>query len=1040
MDIGYIQSRINRLGDNWDILVLKGFDTEIIKKVGADYILLDKHIYEDSKIDLKKIDSQKLLMSIITLGSGQKAVISIESWLNLASNMRNLGVIGRRFCILENNLLKRIENPTTEDIPDYESADFQSADYKDNLSCYYYSTCSHEDGKQYVEYFDSLLDSQEGIREELLIRPMDIQLEPADGETVANLPKLSLEDESIYRELENIYATGNISSLTFVVDKTEFIANKPVFEVFAKAVDVVGKELHLLCCDESESIIVRPELKEILKRVWGYDSFREINVYRNLYAGKDTMMVSQGEIIENVVRQAEAAQDNPRGMSNILLTAPTGSGKSILFQVPAIYLAEQHDLVTIVISPLVALMNDQVENLESKYEAVATLNSAKSAQQKEQILQNVQNGKVNILYLSPELLLSYSINMFIGTRKIGLLVIDEAHTVTTWGRDFRVDYWFLGDYLRSCQRHLKYKFPIFAVTATAVWDPSKKNDMVFETIRSLNMDPCIKYIGVVKRSNIVFDINTPTINANYQDAKMRLTQEIVHDSIDKRRKTIVYFPYRSSIWQFVKREDDDGYKLKIAQYHAALEPYQKVANANSFRSGEKPVICATKAYGMGIDVPDIKLVYHFSPTGNLSDYVQEIGRLARDPEITGIAKIDFTEKDFRFTRTLHGLSAIRHYQLRAVLKKLMELYHQKGEHRNMLITANDFEYIFPGKNVDYDQKLKSCLLLISNDMLNKYHFHSLIVRPKSLFTDMYLKIKEAQFDQFRTSYGKYIKQTDERNCVVVMNCEKLWMEKYVKVSFQSFKHDIYEGTVFTGFEVTPIYNLCISLNSENVVLAKRALESFFAQAEKILDMMAQTRQRMTVKEMKESLPATYNTEDAKESFVEAFKSLYVSFKDDDDESNEVYCNLYHINAAQDEAIQLMKQGYEAVKMLFMHTFENCIKDNESRFYCQEDNPVISLASLMNVLNIATYMKSGGSNPAIFVRINNPSKLDDIVRKGFYENNILTNIYDRYSYSERVFTYFFTTEMSDEMRWNFIEDYFLGASEEYLLSYTNHTIA
>ena len=84
--------------------------------------------------------------------------------------------------------------------------------------------------------------------------------------------------------------------------------------------------------------------------------------------------------------------------------------------------------------------------------------------------------------------------------------MDEAHTVTTWGRDFRVDYWFLGDYLRKTRRILHYPFPIFALTATAVWDPSGKNDMIFDTIRSLNMDPCIKYVGVVRRNNIVFEI------------------------------------------------------------------------------------------------------------------------------------------------------------------------------------------------------------------------------------------------------------------------------------------------------------------------------------------------------------------------------------------------------------------------------------------------------------------------------------------------------------------------------------------------------
>lgn len=712
---------------------MKGFPIEVIKEVAKDYRLLDSYIYDKNKIDLSKIDGSSLLMNIMTLDKTQKAIISFESWLNLTNNMRNINLLKRDFCVFENNLLKRVPNPTTESILDYESDEFQSIDHQEQLSCIYYSNCTHRDGIEYVEYFDCVLDDNDKIAKQELVNPLKISFDEIDAEAAEGMPKLSIEDDSIYDELERIYYKKATSSTAFVVDRVEFVENKELYFTLAGAAHACGLEIYLLHSDTKNNLTIRPELLQILKDIWGFSSFRNIKIYQNLFKGKDTIAISQGEIIENVICQAEKALLEKPGMNNILLTAPTGSGKSVLFQLPAIYLAQKYHSLTIVISPLVALMNDQVDNLELKYDGVATLNSAKTAQHKAKIIDGIQSGKINILYLSPELLLSYSISMFVGSRRIGLMVIDEAHTVTTWGRDFRVDYWFLGDYIRNCQRHIKYRFPIFAVTATAVWDPTKKNDMVFDTIRSLNMDPCIKYIGVVKRDNITFEISNPTITSNYEDYKMGLAKEVAHDSIDNSKKTIIYFPYRSSVWKFEKREEDVHYKDKIATYHAMLSPNQKEANANDFRKGIKPVICATKAYGMGIDVPDIIKVYHYSPTGNLSDYVQEIGRLARLPEITGIAKIDFTEKDFRFTRTLHGLSAIKTYQLKAVLKKLMEIYNLKGERRNMLITSNDFAYIFPGKDVDYDQKLKSCLLLISNDLLNKYHFHSLIVRPKSLF-------------------------------------------------------------------------------------------------------------------------------------------------------------------------------------------------------------------------------------------------------------------------------------------------------------------
>ncbi|EJX03578.1 ATP-dependent DNA helicase RecQ [gut metagenome] len=276
-----------------------------------------------------------------------------------------------------------------------------------------------------------------------------------------------------------------------------------------------------------------------------------------------------------VVQQAEHAFHGLKEeVNNILLTSPTGAGKSLLFQLSAIYLAEKYGLLTIVVSPLVALMNDQVEGLHG-YAGAAALNSNKTATEKEMILQGVQNGSINILYLAPELLLSYSITTFLGNRQLGLLVVDEAHTVTTWGRDFRVDYWFLGDYLRKSKRYLPNTFPIFALTATAVWDPTGHNDMVFDTIRSLNMDPCIKFIGVVRRENISFEIELSHISKNYEEERRKKTIQRIREALLQNRKTIVYFPFRRTVNSIVYSDDISDIQNRITSYHAALNPEEK---------------------------------------------------------------------------------------------------------------------------------------------------------------------------------------------------------------------------------------------------------------------------------------------------------------------------------------------------------------------------------------------------------------------------------------------------------------------------------
>jgi RecQ family ATP-dependent DNA helicase len=1029
----YILNQISRMNVDWDVIVLKGFPVNMMEEIGERYPLLDANIFEYGKIALPRINGTQLLIKMLM--TNEKSAISYESFLNMSNSMRDLKLLNKKLCIFENNLLHRIENPTTQDIPDFDAPDFLTTEYQDTEASLYYSFCSHIDGKQYVEYLGNALTNEEGLDYRKLVKPIPIEIEVADNNSAVTTPLLAIEDKSIYREMENCFYNGEISSNAYIVDHTEFKDNKELFYTLAVAAKMIGKDVHFLYSDETVHSTIRPELFDILHEVWHYEDFRNISIYKNLYQGKETMLISQGEIIETVVTQAERGlQKSKVPMYNVLLTAPTGAGKSLLFQIPAIYIAEKYGALTLVISPLVALMNDQVEGLGQRYNGVATLNSNKTVREKDKILNDVRSGKVNILYLSPELLLSYSIQMFIGERKIGLFVIDEAHTVTTWGRDFRVDYWFLGDYIANCQRVLKYRFPVFAVTATAVWDPSKKNDMVFDTIRSLNMDPCKKYIGVVRRDNIKFDITNPNIPSNYMDFKMRLTSDVVHASIYDKKKTIVYFPYVSNIYQYLRREEeqDKEYAKQIAQYHSRLDPRFKVKNASYFRSGECPVMCATKAFGMGIDVSDISIVYHFSPTGNLSDYVQEIGRLARDPNIIGIAKIDFTPQDFRFTRTLHGLSAIRHYQLNAVLKKLMELYRKKGEKRNMLITADDFSFIFPGKAVDYDQKLKSCLLLISNDLLNKFHFHSLIVRPKNLFTEMYLKIKGGKYADFLNKYRKYIKHEDNDAEVVVMDCEKLWNERYIDKSFPSFKHEIYDGKIFRGYDVVNIIYLELNLNN-TVFVTKSDLEDFFKQSERILDMMAVTRKRLPIEDIQNMLPASYDKE-KKETFVETFKSLYVSFKEEDNDDDDVYCNIYHTNSSTSESIQLMRHGYERVKMFYLDTFRKHVDKQEITIYCDKDSPLLLLAQLLNSLNLAVYTRSGGANPSIFVRINNPVRLGEMVRNGYYNNVILNNIYERFQYSEKIFSYFFTSKMTDAMRWDFIEDYFLGASEDMLLNY------
>lgn len=1029
MNADFIKQVIEKDCSNYDIVVLKGFAPKLIVELGKTFSLVDDYAITKDKITLGKINESILMTSFFKNDYHSLPICTCESFINFCTFFSDLKIINKKICVLENNMLELYPNPTDSDIPDFDSEDFMNSEESNPPYSLYYSFCLCEDGTQKIQYIDnySIFKNHVFVKQLITPKPYKIKGEVSNTD---GLRVISTKDGSLATEMSHLYDSLSLKSENYAIQQEDIEDNQ--IKVFVQACHLLNKKINIYKIGDDIPLKPRKELSKILNNIWEYTTFRNLKLYKNLNVNHDVTEISQGAIIETVIQQAESAyKEDSNNCKNVLLTSPTGAGKSLLFQLSAIYLAEKYGLLTIVISPLVALMNDQVEGLQ-KYSAVATLNSNKTAKEKETILNGVKEGTINILYLSPELLLSYSITMFLGERRLGLLVVDEAHTVTTWGRDFRVDYWFLGDYIRKAKRILHYKFPIFALTATAVWDPSGKNDMVFDTIRSLNMDPCIKFIGVVRRSNIRFEIEQSNIDKKYEENRKKKTIERIREAIQKGRKTIVYFPFKSTVDSIYFSEDISDIKDKITRFHAGLFPAEKISNTADFRNGEKQIMCATKAFGMGIDVSDIQEVYHHAPTGCLSDYVQEIGRLARDPKITGIAKIDFSTNDHRYVRKLHGLSAIKPYQISSVLRKLIALYKINGEKRNMLISSSDFKYIFPLSTTpeDLDQSLKSCLLLISNDLLNKLRFQSIIVRPKSIFSKCYIEVplkEKKDFNRINHNYLKLVK-----DCIYHFDADKYWTEKNNSISFPQFKFKLQEGSIFKDFHIKLMNKVSIVLNY-SIDEIKESINNFFEISNKILTDMSETHHRIKFEKIKSLLPKDYDSEMC-ERFIETFRLLYVTSTKLG--GNTPFCNIITSNKNEDYSneFQLIQGGFEKVSSVYTSTYNKFIHKQDITEYCDETNPIVELSEFLNSLGLADYQRVGGDQPLIFVRINNPNYLEMLVKSKRYENTILKNIYEKYTYSEKIFTYFFTTKMTDEQRWDFIEEYFLGANEERLLNF------
>lgn len=1027
-----LNEKINVINqENYNICVLKGFSPDNILHLQQNgYEFLDNNYIENGYININIIDFMSLLLNISQVQNDRMYLMTYESLLALYSNVRNLASLNKRICILSNNLFSQYINPTAVEIPDFESNDFMDSD-DNNSYCLYYSNCSKENDRIYVEY----IDPEEGY-ESIDIKPFipvdnnDPELHEAN-ETDLPLPMLATEGGSIDNLLQQLFYNGSIEHSSFLVDTLNH-QNGEKISLLLSLSGLLGITIRLYVKTGRQTTAIRQDLYDTLQRVWGYNAFRDLKIYNDLTINRDVSDISQGEIIERVIKQSEYASNGVGLMHNVLLTAPTGAGKSLLFQLAGIYLAERYEKLTIVVSPLVALMEDQVNHLRSRYSAVAALNSLRTPQEKESILDDIENHRINILYVSPELLLSYSINTFLRGREIGLMVIDEAHTVTTWGRDFRVDYWFLGSYLKKSKKYLNYEFPIFALTATAVWDPSGLNDMVFETIDSLNMAPCDKYIGVVRREDITFDIKNPRSETNYGQQRIDLTADFIRETINRHEKAIVYFPYKRDIDNFINNANLQDLEDRIAKYHSGLDSATRNHNAIEFQNGNKIVMMATKAYGMGIDVTDIKTVYHHAPSGSLSDYTQEIGRAARRPDIQGVAKIDFLNNDLKYAKQLFGLSAIKHYQVRGVLAKLMDLYRQKGSRRNMVVSPDDFAYLFPGKNEDYDQKVKSTLLLISNDLQRKLNYNVLIVRPKNIFSKSYVSVPSNGVNMFEMHLANYIEVLDSNNHIYILDCEKLWNKHFSNLTFSQFKYNLASGSL--NYNLFPELDRILIINKLDLVLTGNrtvastysSLQDFFRISESILGNMAASHTRMALDDIRNTFFAQSNME--YERFIETFNLVYCSINH--------YCRLHHQNAGDEPThIQLTNNGYQTVSALFNSLFNNRITTNRLQTYAIPTDNIFILAQILNSLGLVSYERIGGENPSVFIRINNPFYLTTLANMGVrYQNDMLDNIYQKFEVSKSLFIHFFTHSMDNKTRWDFIEDYFLGTPVSTLLQY------
>ena len=309
------------------------------------------------------------------------------------------------------------------------------------------------------------------------------------------------------------------------------------------------------------------------------------------YFGFNTFLDGQREAVEDIM-----------GGSDLCLVMPTGAGKSLCYQLPALI----RDGYALVVSPLISLMKDQVDTLLEKNIPAAFVNSTMAANEQYAVFDEVRAGRIKLLYAAPERFYAPSFDRLLSNMPPQMLVIDEAHCISQWGHDFRPSYARIGEFAA------RYAIPqICAFTATAT--PTVREDIV----KLLKRDDMEIMVRGFKRPNLAFCIKRCGGAAD--------KDSFVAGQINKGQPTLIYASTRKAVDALTE-------KFGIPGYHAGMDAEARHAVQDEFISGKCPVMVATNAFGMGIDRPDIRCVIHYNLPGSLEAYYQEAGRAGRDGE------------------------------------------------------------------------------------------------------------------------------------------------------------------------------------------------------------------------------------------------------------------------------------------------------------------------------------------------------------------------------------------------------------------------
>ena len=474
----------------------------------------------------------------------------------------------------------------------------------------------------------------------------------ADAATLANLIRSTYDGKICENaDIGNIIAQNpcELAYALALIDTTDYRSITPawVLRNYPNVENVVRRLRHTICPQGCNYCNKYLDIHYNLKQYFGYDQFRTY----------------EGEPLQE--RSVQAAVEG----KSLLAIFPTGGGKSLTFQLPALMEGRTLHGLTVVISPLQSLMKDQVDNLaERGIEDAVTINGLLDPISRSLAIQRVLDGEASLLYIAPESLRSKTIEKILLARHVVRFVIDEAHCFSSWGQDFRVDYLYIGKFISEYQKKKKLATPIPVSCFTATAKQKVIQDICDYFKQTLNLDLQI-FASTASRTNLRYSV----IHADTDEEKYVKLRSLIAESSCP---TIVYVSRTKRTKQLAEKLSRDGYKA--LPFNGRMSSDEKIANQDAFMSDQVRIIVATSAFGMGVDKKDVGLVVHYDISDSLENYVQEAGRAGRDPDLQARCFVLYADSDLDKHFLLLNQTKLSISEIQQVWKAVKDMTKQRA--------------------------------------------------------------------------------------------------------------------------------------------------------------------------------------------------------------------------------------------------------------------------------------------------------------------------------------------------------------------------